>query len=89
MSDGRKDRSVLTEGPAEIETRYVRNPYSDLRKIDNSVLTIRKVINGFIVHTLSGPEGFQMSEDTLVFNSIDDLCEALKIYYEGEENESK
>jgi hypothetical protein len=58
--------------------------------LNNTVITIRKVLNGWIVMTDGGGDSYTGgSIDTLVFNDIDSLCDGLKIYYEEEDdNES-
>ena len=52
-------------------------------------MTIRRVVNGWIVHTDSDPSLGPTVDDTLVFNDIEALCEGIKIFYEEEDNESK
>jgi hypothetical protein len=53
----------------------------------DGIITIRQVINGWIVH-VGGGNDYEIP-DTLVFNSVDDLCEALKLYYEEQKNETQ
>ena len=54
-------------------------------KHKDDVVMIRKVVNGWIIITSYTTNPYEAANvDTLVFNSIDDLCEGIKILY-GEE----
>jgi len=55
---------------------------------DGTTITIRNVVNGWILQVVSGQEYAVNNDDTLVFNSMDDLCDAIATIY-GEEYESK
>lgn len=88
MSDGKKKwyDSVQTEPPGlqkkESAPKFGMSVSGEIS--DN--LMIQPVINGFIVTVISG--GYYKDEnhnaDRLVFSSVDDLAEGIKLYYSKE-----
>lgn len=96
MHDDSIDASAAWE-PARIATKVPKKAYStskvratfpvETRHMEHlfPFVSIRKVVNGWIVTTSSHEEGGE--GNTLVFNTIEGLCKGIEILYEEEKDE--
>lgn len=60
------------------------------KELRHGVMTVRPVANGWIVTASTNDplRDFAHDIDTFVFNSIEDLCTAFKVFYEEEDDAS-